>query len=410
MQNVATNKLNITETRRRYNVEDALLFVILTIAYTIAHNSQYSTYALLRYSVIFVELGFLLFLILKKRFLKIDFFTIWCVLYFFYSLISVFWCKNLSISLDMIQTLLLMYLTLILTTCVIDNARRMNLILFSNLIALFLLAIYIVNNIDLTTLGDERIGADSLNTVWNANNIGIKLCIGVGIAIYFLFQSKNLIFKIFSLGSGIFMGYITLFTGSRTALLMLLLIVFMFIILSSKRYRLLAIIIAVTAVVALYFFIMNNELLYNVLGSRMEDMIEGLFGGRTNEGSFNERSHMIELGFKWFLEKPFFGYGVNSYRSLYLLEMGWETYSHNNFIEMLVNGGIVGFIIYYSIYAYVIVKLIRALRKDRSLTIVLLSTLVVSTLILQISLISYYGTIYNLILMLAVNQLARVKA
>ncbi|MBO7232994.1 MAG: O-antigen ligase family protein, partial [Bacteroidales bacterium] len=48
-----------------------------------------------------------------------------------------------------------------------------------------------------------------------------------------------------------------------------------------------------------------------------------------------------------FLHKPFFGYGANNYSEEIEPIIGVAVYSHNNFIEMLVNVGFVGFCIFY---------------------------------------------------------------
>ena len=46
------------------------------------------------------------------------------------------------------------------------------------------------------------------------------------------------------------------------------------------------------------------------------------------------------------MENPLLGYGLNNYHLFH-----WSgVYSHNNYIEVLVSLGIIGFIIYYSIF------------------------------------------------------------
>ena len=98
---------------------------------------------------------------------------------------------------------------------------------------------------------------------------------------------------------------------------------------------------------------------YNVIGSRYEVLIEGLLFGEIEAGtSFYYRNKMALQGLRWFAEKPVFGYGLDAYSLL----SPYKTYSHNNFIEMLVNTGIVGFLLY---YCAIFVLLIRANKKRK---------------------------------------------
>ena len=130
--------------------------------------------------------------------------------------------------------------------------------------------------------------------------------------------------------------------------------------------------------------------------------MDGLFKGGTTDQSFNQRQAMIDRGWKWFLKKPFLGYGLSNFSVLHRELFGWETYAHNNFIEILVSGGIVGFALYYSIYVYIFVKLWRLVFKEKDLTAIILFSLNICTLVLQIALVSFATTLFNVLLMLGV--------
>ena len=55
------------------------------------------------------------------------------------------------------------------------------------------------------------------------------------------------------------------------------------------------------------------------------------------------------------MDSPILGNGYYSFSQLLLKEYGFATYSHNNFIEIFVGGGIIGFTLYYSLY-YISIK------------------------------------------------------
>ena len=52
---------------------------------------------------------------------------------------------------------------------------------------------------------------------------------------------------------------------------------------------------------------------------------------------------MIEFGLHLFREKPIHGYGIGNYASMYHI----ATYSHNNYIELMVSGGAIALVMYY---------------------------------------------------------------
>ena len=89
---------------------------------------------------------------------------------------------------------------------------------------------------------------------------------------------------------------------------------------------------------------MNVPWLYTIAGSRFETMLNAVLGKTVEEGSLMSRLHYIHLGWEYFLQRPWTGYGLDCFR---YLRYAYETYSHNNYIELLFSGGIIGFVLYY---------------------------------------------------------------
>ncbi len=81
------------------------------------------------------------------------------------------------------------------------------------------------------------------------------------------------------------------------------------------------------------------------------DAIERTLAISRGERSFEYRIDYIKMGWDLFLANPVLGYGLDSFRVV----SGTGQYSHNNFIELLVNGGLIFFLLFYAHY-FVIIK------------------------------------------------------
>ena len=88
----------------------------------------------------------------------------------------------------------------------------------------------------------------------------------------------------------------------------------------------------------------------------------------TNEGKADHsttiRNNMIDLGVEWWKQYPFLGVGIGNPHVLAGNYLNFDTYLHNNYVELLCGGGLVGLLIYYSMYLYVIVSLFRYRKAD----------------------------------------------
>ena len=229
----------------------------------------------------------------------------------------------------------------------------------------------------------------------------MKLCIGFALALYFGLERKHVLEKVVLFVLAGAFAVVSFLSGSRTAFLLLVLIGVGVFFLTAKN-KIFALGIIGVFVAGAYLLVMRVEPIYEVLGKRLESLIINLFGGETSEGSFDTRAEMIKLGWNAFLERPIFGYGMSNFSVLYEQVTGASTYSHNNFIEILVNGGLVGFILYYSIYGYVAAKLFKTAFLKRNKTAIFLLVSNLALVVMHIADIGYYKTLFNCILMLAV--------
>ena len=92
---------------------------------------------------------------------------------------------------------------------------------------------------------------------------------------------------------------------------------------------------------------MNNEMFYNLIGKRLQDMFD-TFMGSGSDGSMHARDELRNLGWELFKQHPIVGYGFSNFVT-YTREVGYfmHTYSHDNFVELLSTLGLIGTSLFY---------------------------------------------------------------
>ncbi len=395
-----SSKGHVKKLNKQQTAISPLLYFILTVMYTVAYNSSWRAMSWLWYGVSLVAIVVLLAIFINNDKVKFDFYTSWAIIFLVYSLFSCLWAIDMEPVFDVLKTLGLIFIVHVLLAQIIDKKEDVEKLLKANFIALLILLLYVVFNTDLSMLGKFRIGVDTLGELWNANDIGIKMSIGAVLSLYFMTKGKGLKSLACFVATLLFL-FVILMTGSRTALLIIAISIFMFFWLKAQKHKTIIFIVMVVVFALGIVLILKVPFLYDIIGSRVENIIKELMGQAVGEGSFNARQNMIELGLDWFKQRPLFGYGLNNFGKLYAEEVGYSTYSHNNFIEMLISGGIVGFIIYYLAYVYLFVNLIKQVIVKKDLIAITLFVFNLSLIIMNISNISYYSTADNCMLMLA---------
>ena len=191
----------------------------------------------------------------------------------------------------------------------------------------------------------------------------------------------------------------TLFSGSRRALMFCTLSPAFFIILNGNKKRLLLNIIWVS-LLAFFLFIalMRIPALYDLIGYRIASLFDVLGGGK-GEDTTVTRAFMIEYGFELFLQNPIWGYGLNYFSVSYGEINGHEVYAHNNYIELMVSGGLVLLSLYYSKFVSVILSLFK--NHEHSLQCVLMLSILLTLIFSDMASVTYYNRAYYAIFGLA---------
>lgn len=242
---------------------------------------------------------------------------------------------------------------------------------------------------------------------FNINNHGFLGATALLFSLYFTINHKRYnLDKILCITICVVLSILVFLTFCRTAYLYIGVAVLIYCILLSKNmFRMLINILIVCAVAyGLYMLLTKVDFLYDVIGGRLQSAINGVLGiGDDVDASTATRMKLIERGLEWFSKSPWFGYGLNGFSNLNAQFLGTQTayYAHNNFIELLVDYGVMGFVIYYSIYVYAFIKGIKRL-KDGGVIIKGALALLVALCASEYGRVVYYTTSGQLMIMLCV--------
>lgn len=342
------------------------------------------------YQILKVELILLSLILLFLRRIKLNIFLLWSILYVIILLFSILYSINpgssLTKALQVLKSLLFANLLISSINYREEIERIFKYFIFSG----FVLIGRILSVFPISEIGKSRIHIPGL---FNSNDIGLKLSISLLCVLYFLVlkRKKNILFY-FEL---IMLYSFSIFTGSRTAFLFASLeIVILLLVTIKNRIKLLLVLFII--IMSIYLFgnqIINLPIVYNTLGKRLNSFMY-IFSkeGRIDESSII-RINMIRDGITYFLKKPFLGYGVDNYRYL----SHYQTYSHNNYIELLVGLGIFGTIVYYFSYIFILFKSFIEFFKGRK-EIVIFIILIFLLLIVDFGTVSYYER-YNIFIL-----------
>lgn len=315
---------------------------------------------------------------------KLNAYDKWLLAFVVFCFMSVFWALNARVAIGIIWRVILMsVITVSIISSVKDKLANINDVFKVFLCASFVFLFYVLIYFDWSSIGEDRL-SDTKSGL-NGNGIAGVFVIAIYISCILMSGVKNFLVK-----SGLFfticiMLFLILMTGSRSALFLLILPYSIYLFLKMKR-KIYFVFYALCAGFILLYVLFKIPIVYNVLGYRIEEMVSILNGVEQGDTS---RLLLVLYGVEWFQEHPVLGVGINNYRVLSTVTapfVGMDFYAHNNFIELLVDVGIVGTILYYSIYVFLIRKSLR-IKSDATYFI---AAVLVSFVIYDNFLVSYY--------------------
>ncbi len=345
----------------------------------------------------FLGVSFICIIINKS--IKVNLFFISNTIFALFMLLGVIYAPDIS---QAFSTFYYFFIALCLMFCVINyitEEKDIKIIITAIMFGGFALNIYTVylygaDFVD-TMLSEARIG----DVAGNLNEVGIKSCFSALIALFFIlnddisFIKKTVYFAIFCVCS-----FFALITASKKVLILIVLgVFFLFLFRRNKKRKPFAIfknLLISLAIVGLVILVIYNVGFFESIVLRFEELLDLLFNGG-GTGSDQKRVRFIREGFQVFLDNPIFGDGTAASHAYF------GTYSHCNFIEILMNYGAIGFVLYYLCYPPFFIKTINKMRtnkNNRSDLSVLCFFFVASLTILSVGLVYYTVPYFQLLI------------
>lgn len=319
---------------------------------------------------------------------------IWALILLLYCFFSCFWAarNNLtafSCSISVLQGCLMGFTVLYMT----DSVNKIDGVIKAFTIAGIIISLRFFLQVPISFWGKET-RFDNI-PLFRSNYTAVFLAYIAGIIFYRILKDKHL--STAKCGYNIFLillfMFISIMTGTKKGILVFGTIVLLTFILSSTNPIKLIIRIALGAlgVFLVYYLIMNIELFYGAIGYRFEKMVYQYLGiNGVADGSTRERLAFARDALDVFKNHPFFGVGLDGYRYLNRIQF---TYSHNNYIELLADIGIIGFSIYYSKYLALLATAIKKIKNNQ-----LLFSILAAMIIADFGTVSYSAELQHILL------------
>lgn len=280
------------------------------------------------------------------------------------------------------------------THCVEDALNNIKIFLVADIYMM----VRLIRATPFSAWGSERVG-EALGM--NANTVGM-LC-SMGVILCMFFAEKNKFYYIPAIASAV----IALFSGSRKAFFVIIISFGIYWIWKNQGLKALRNIgIAAVGIGLILYLVMNNELLYGVLGYRLERGINTLFGIQqrnivgdfVEDGSLLERQYYQRTAMSLFFDRPLLGWGANGFVT-HMRRIGyWHVaYSHCNYTEILSTLGAVGFFLYYRIPCSALIGAFKGFRYGRNTIFLMVIIMLMMILFTDYYMVSYISVNTQLI-------------
>ena len=386
-----------------------LLAVLLFSAFFVLFDWTYASIAIL---MLFLLMAVSM-MVLRGGWLtlRITFFHVWMLVFGLFCFLSVIWAWDTENAVTKGKTAFSMLICYSLAFVCYQEFDSVDALLKAvlwggNAVMLVIFGTFGVHGIlSLLEYGDRL----SEQFYLNSNVVGVVCAMSMVTNVYYILKDKRICWWNLFLIPGVI---VLSATGSRQALAImgggLVLLVFLAVIRGRSPGEI-AILLAGGILLAAGMLILISRLpAFSGIYKRMLSMVSAMTGVGKTDRSATTRLALIDVGLAQFKRTPILGVGMGSGHLVAWKYLNRTYYLHNNFAEILAGGGLVGFTIYYSIYAYIFVNFARY-RRSATLETAVCTTLLIMALIEDYASVTYYAKETYFYLMLGFLETKKLK-
>lgn len=374
-----------------YNAVDIVLPAIL---------SSIALYLFLAFSVFFILIN------IKSNKMKISAYSTWYVIFLIISMLTMIYSPEQNLLSGEFYLMIVAFVLTFFIQVFIRSERSFALMCWVYSISSTALILTLIATGNMIADTGNRLGGDFMG---NANTFACSVMVAVMYTIWLLIYQKNkFVTKILLFGMIILDYYALILSAGRK--FFVLPFVFLYVLLlfkadkKGRKHIILYTLLVGAIVAAAMFLIMKVPLFYNTIGYRMESYINGIRGLEEHGASAAIRKEMQQLALKKWPERPLFGHGFDSFKYYCATVTGHFFYSHCNYTELLYNGGIICFLIYYFVY-WIILKNALILKKGQQKYRAFAIGIALSFLVFDYGAVSYSLSVIQIMLAMSLQVL-----
>lgn len=343
----------------------------------------------LTFITLFLSIVFGFFILLRGKKTYLNPFIISYTLFIIYAIIDTMLRDSLQ---ENFPTIIMYVMQLISSLCIYNyiikgkkGNKFINIYVIIAIISLTIIFILLGEDAVSTRLGHNGSGGIVsyyiFNTpIYKSSNGTANFC---AIAIFFLLYFAEFKNKKICYIPAFFLTIGLVLCGSRKGLLICVIYIIYTYFFMKKGISIKKVLMFLLVPIAIYFLIMKVPAIYDVVGQRIESMILNLFGveNKMDGNSYLMRQELKDRAINWIKRKPFLGYGMKTFENA----VGYG--AENNVLQIMLNFGIVGLIIYYSFIPALIHELIHL--KNKSALAKVMGILIITILIQDYGSVTY---------------------
>lgn len=304
----------------------------------------------LQYACSVYSTGYVLRTRISPLYIILFCFVVWCFC-------TIIWSEDRSLtiskSIDVAEMIIMSWLIYL---C-FEHEKNVKLLLKVIMWASYVVVFYVLLKYGIH--GVMRLSEDGQridNEAMNANGIGMSAAYAVILTFYFILHYGPKLWQL-SVAPALLVLAVS---SSRKGIV--LMIVGCMGVLALKEMKagvglntVLKCIVALVLFFCLVFFLLQLPM-FSKVNERMISMFLSIKGENHVHDSAWQREQLRALGMQIFLDHPLGGVGLDVARNYVVSILGEKKYTHNNYVELLSCTGIIGFLLYYSVYVHLLIQ------------------------------------------------------